>query len=265
MLRIFISYSRVDEQHAKKMYDSLAKERYSPWLDKVSLLPGQEWESEIKKAIRESHFFVLLLSKNSVDKRGYLQREIRFALDVFQTMPAGSIYLIPVRLDECHVPETLASIQWVDMFPNWDEGIKKICQSIYFQRSHEILSRPIEEQAPFPEDVRIVQPKRLDPKLASFSGYWSGRWGGLLPSQLAVEQIDSNKAKVVYTWGDDALGEFEKGWNRLAAKVLPSGTIRFGTKAKFTFRIDMDEDVIYGVRRVGRNDISEIVMRRTKV
>jgi len=54
--------------------------------------------------------------KNSVNKEGYIQKEIKFALDKALEMPEGRIYLIPVRLEECEVPYSLSPYQWVDLF-----------------------------------------------------------------------------------------------------------------------------------------------------
>jgi len=35
--------------------------------------------------------------------------------------------LIPARLDECESSHrALLQIQWVDLFPDWDEGMRKI-------------------------------------------------------------------------------------------------------------------------------------------
>ena len=43
----------------------------------------------------------VFLSVDSVTKEGYLQKEIRQALDVANEKPEGSIFLIPARLDNC--------------------------------------------------------------------------------------------------------------------------------------------------------------------
>jgi len=97
------------------------------WFDKESLSPGQKWEREIRKAIRTSRFFLLLLSKNSIAKRGFYQREIREALRVLEEYPDDEIYLVPVRLDNCNLHfEQLEALHYVDLFPNWDIGFKKI-------------------------------------------------------------------------------------------------------------------------------------------
>ena len=54
--------------------------------------------------------------QNSVTKEGYVQKEIRYALDIADEKPEETIYLIPVRFVYCQVPTRLARLQWVDLF-----------------------------------------------------------------------------------------------------------------------------------------------------
>ena len=63
-MHIFISYCRIDYPKAKKIYNDLNKIGLSVWMDKENLLPGQNWDKEIKSAIREADFIILLLSNN---------------------------------------------------------------------------------------------------------------------------------------------------------------------------------------------------------
>lgn len=125
--RVFISYAKEDLQYAKRLYDFLKFVGASPWLDEEALLPGQRWDIEIEAAIVQSNYFIALLSSRSVAKRGYVQEEIRRALDVLRKIPEREIFLIPARIDLCQPSHrVLEGIQWVDMFPDWDAGTKKV-------------------------------------------------------------------------------------------------------------------------------------------
>jgi formylglycine-generating enzyme required for sulfatase activity len=95
-----------------------------------------DWDLEIRRAIRGSKFFLACLSKESIDKRGYVQKELKMALDVLDEMPEGKIYLIPVRLEACRVPERLRSRQWVDLFT--PRGFEKLRRAL----DSELGSRP---------------------------------------------------------------------------------------------------------------------------
>jgi hypothetical protein len=84
---IFISYAKEDCQFARKLYEDLKSRGFDVWFDKESLLPGENWEIEIPKAVRKSKFFIPLFTNTSVSKRGYVQKEFRIALDVALEIP----------------------------------------------------------------------------------------------------------------------------------------------------------------------------------
>ena len=109
--QIFLSYAREDEEKVENLYRKLSDAGFKPWMDKKDILPGEKWKSSIQTAIRRSDFFLACLSVNSVNKRGFLQKEIKDALDIWQEMLDSDIYLIPVRLEDCEAPERLGDFQ----------------------------------------------------------------------------------------------------------------------------------------------------------
>jgi hypothetical protein len=78
---VFLSYSREDEKAAKDIFNELKQNGVNIWADFDSLVAGSKWEPAIKKAIKESRFFLAVLSKNSVSKKGFVQKEIKLALN----------------------------------------------------------------------------------------------------------------------------------------------------------------------------------------
>lgn len=117
ILRVFLCHSRHDKPKVRELYVSLRQQPgIQPWLDKEDLLPGQDWELEITKAVRSSHSVVVCLSKRAIDSAGYVHKEIRFALDIADHQPEGTVFLIPVKFEECEVPVRLRRYHWVDLF-----------------------------------------------------------------------------------------------------------------------------------------------------
>jgi hypothetical protein len=128
---VFLSYARSDKDAAMRLYSSLSNAGINAWIDAENLLPGQNWQKAIRETIEHSSHFIALLSKNSIEKRGYVQSEIRHAIKVLSEIPEDSIFLIPARLDECTVPyEDLRSLHWVDLFPSFEQGAQKIVRAI---------------------------------------------------------------------------------------------------------------------------------------
>lgn len=125
--RVFISYAREDKEIARQIFRDLRQVGAEPWLDEESLLPGQRWKTATSTAIRESDFFLALLSSNSVSKRGYVQKELREALELLDQVPDDQIYVIPVRLNDCKpTHEKLLELNWVDLFPEYESGLRRI-------------------------------------------------------------------------------------------------------------------------------------------
>ena len=109
-LRAFLCHSSGDKPAVRELYQRLCDEGIDAWLDEEKLLPGQDWQREIPKAVRASDVVIVCLSQNSITKAGYVQKEIKFALDVADEQPEDTIFLIPAKLEACEVPGRLA--QW---------------------------------------------------------------------------------------------------------------------------------------------------------
>lgn len=110
---IFISYASEDVLIAKKIYNFLEINGYKPWMDKHKLLPGQNWDFEIQKALRNADFVIMVLSQSSVQKRGYVQREFKVAIEYTRDKLDDDIYIIPIKIGNCEVPNSLLKYQWI--------------------------------------------------------------------------------------------------------------------------------------------------------
>jgi nucleoid DNA-binding protein len=125
--RVFIAYVEEDLRPAKKLYAAFEQHGFRPWLDKKKLIPGQNWPRAIETAIQTSDFFVACFSRRSTSKRGSFHSELRYALICAATVPLDEIFFIPLRLDGCVVPGRISrSIQYVDLFPDWEAGVKQV-------------------------------------------------------------------------------------------------------------------------------------------
>lgn len=119
---VFLSYARDDKDIVEQIYKRLHVEGYSPWMDQFDILPGENWERSIRDALQKADFFLVFLSPHSVNRRGFLQKEIRMAFEAWNGMLLSDIYMIPVRLNSCSIPDDLSNFQYVDIFDTsgWD-------------------------------------------------------------------------------------------------------------------------------------------------
>jgi len=127
-LRVFLCHSSGDKPAVRELYQCLCADGIDAWLDEEKLLPGQDWQLEIPKAVRASDVVIVCLSRGSITKAGYVQKEIKFALDVADEQPEGAIFLIPARLEECEVPERLSRWQWVNLHES--KGYERLMRAL---------------------------------------------------------------------------------------------------------------------------------------
>jgi len=131
-LRVFLCHASQDKPAVRKLFSQLKSQTWvDPWLDEVKLLPGMDWELEIFKAIREADVIIVCLSNESVAKEGYVQKEFKRALGFAEEKPDGTIFLIPLRLDDCKPPLKFQQWQWLDYFQ--PEAHKRLLQSLYLR------------------------------------------------------------------------------------------------------------------------------------
>ncbi|MCP4110944.1 MAG: toll/interleukin-1 receptor domain-containing protein [Desulfobacteraceae bacterium] len=130
-IKVFLNYAKEDVEYARRLNNDLKNESINVWYDENSLLGGQRWKTAIRNAIRDSDYFIALLSSKSVSKKGYVQKELKEAFDCLGEMPESDIFVIPVRIDDCKPShEKLDEIHWVDIFPDWKVGLRKILNTI---------------------------------------------------------------------------------------------------------------------------------------
>lgn len=128
---VFISYAKPDADAAHRLAKTLKQSALKVWIDTECLLPGQRVNTTIRRAIRDSRYFISLLSSSSVNPGTTIQ-QLNWALDVSEKYPESDIHIIPVRLDDCTAPsEKVQQLSMVDLFPEWDAGIETILRAIH--------------------------------------------------------------------------------------------------------------------------------------
>lgn len=163
--QVFISHAKEDQKVAEELHDYLTRNGYSPWLDKKDLKVGQNWDYEINKALKESTFVVLLLSSTSVQKRGYVQKEFNLAVEYSKNMLIDDIYIIPILLDDCKIPDHLNRFQWIGI--GNENSMVAILESLDLQRKKYLESlsseqRGINDYTTFSIDLGISIPTETD-------------------------------------------------------------------------------------------------------
>ena len=158
-LKIFLSYAFDDNARVRQLYTQLVALGADPWLDTEKLLPGQDWKLEISKALDDADIIILCLTQRSVSKEGYVQKELRLALDRGLEMPEGRIFLIPAKLESCEMPYSLKGYQWVDLFS--DNGMGKLIQSLNLRAKQVGVKQLVSSTS---SEIKLEEQKEADIK-----------------------------------------------------------------------------------------------------
>jgi hypothetical protein len=129
---VFISYASQDKERVLPYFDSLDSGDYTLWMDCKRLVAGQDWDFEIRKNFDKSDIIITFISKNSFQKRGYIQREIKLALKKMEEKLHDDIYIIPIIFDDIDIPNELKEIHCISDSGE-RENIKNIKNSLEIQ------------------------------------------------------------------------------------------------------------------------------------
>ncbi len=127
-LNLFLIHAHSDREAVHKLYTRLVKDGIHVWLDIENLLPGQNWQREIRKIILKSDIVIVCLSSGFNEKKGYRHKELKLALERAKLIVDDDIFIIPVRLEKCDMPEALRHLHRVDLFETG--GYKKLLHTL---------------------------------------------------------------------------------------------------------------------------------------
>ncbi|RXZ51814.1 toll/interleukin-1 receptor domain-containing protein [Agromyces binzhouensis] len=104
---VFISYITEDSEQIDELQDALEAAEFIVWRDKDKLWPGDDWQTEIRNAIRSGSFVFLACFSSNLAKRekSYQFEELTLAAEEYRQRPPGAAWLMTARLDECEIPE----------------------------------------------------------------------------------------------------------------------------------------------------------------
>lgn len=142
---VFLSYCHDNRKDVAQLRDELVAVGEPVWWDQ-EILGGQDWKHEIRKAMKEAYAVVVCLSKESEARlKSGIYPELADAVQAYRQYAPGSVFLIPVRLSSCSIPDveisdtkTLGSLQVIDLFPpsKRHDGLQNLIQSLQSAAEH---------------------------------------------------------------------------------------------------------------------------------
>jgi hypothetical protein len=159
MARIFVSYSRIDGDFARKLARSLSGLGGDIWIDVEDIPAGMNWSSAIQQGLQLCDVMIVILSPDSAASRN-VEEEWQYYRDKGKP-------IIPVLLQPAEVHYQLSRIQYIDFHA---QDYETALQQLHTQLRHKgAVLNPIsvsEKSVPIPEQ------KPLTVRAARQRRYW---------------------------------------------------------------------------------------------
>jgi tetratricopeptide (TPR) repeat protein len=124
--KIFISFSSKDAKAALTLCSAIEARGYACWISSRDVGPGENFQGEIVRAIRDAGLMVLVFSANA-NNSSEITKEIALASQ-------NRLLVIPVRIEDVLPSEELsyefATRQWIDVFGDWERAIQQLLAQI---------------------------------------------------------------------------------------------------------------------------------------
>ena len=78
--------------------------------------PGQDWQTEIRRAILKSDAVLVCLSRGFNKQRGYRHEELKLALEKAKILPEEKSSSSLCASSDCDMPDLLRHLHRVDLF-----------------------------------------------------------------------------------------------------------------------------------------------------
>lgn len=124
---VFISYSSKDRKACLELAQKLQDDEIIVWVDHWRIEPGDNIHSSITRALDESRRLLFLISPDSLASEW---TEFESTILRFRDPSNSNRQFIPVLMEDCHIPGTIAAIRYIDYRDRSEEAyneIRKAC------------------------------------------------------------------------------------------------------------------------------------------
>lgn len=173
MTDIFVSYSRRDSLHAKKIVEALRERGFNVWMDETSIPSGEELSTEIIHGVANSDFFMYLISPDAVASE-WCRQEVETA----SRMHKKILPVLILETEKQAMPAAVQNIKWIPC-PAEQEGFEEYLEGIVtairidqkWVKFHTKLQNKATEWLSFNDTSRLLRGKELleaDQMLATY-------------------------------------------------------------------------------------------------
>lgn len=123
---IFISFASKDVKVATTLCSALESRGFACWISARDILPGENFQVSIVRALRHAKIMLLVFTANS-NTSEEMTKELALASQ-------QKLIVIPLRIEDVAPNDAFAyefaTRQWIDVFADWETSIDQLCRRI---------------------------------------------------------------------------------------------------------------------------------------
>lgn|ERR1043166_3639246 len=127
MSRVFISHRKTDDSEAERLATEIRNAGHTVWLDVWNVNLGDSIIGRMDEGLTGADYVVVCYSSSGVHSP-WMGREWMSALA--NQLGGKGIKIIPVVLTGGAAPSLLSDIMYVDLTIDWNEGVKRLLDTI---------------------------------------------------------------------------------------------------------------------------------------
>ena len=127
MTKVFISHSHQDKKFVSELANRLLEDNVQVWTDEKDLAIGDNIAEKISNAISKTDYFIVVLSKSSVNSNW-----VGFELSAtrLNEISKNKNIILPVLIEDCEIPSFLIDRVYADFRYSFDEGYDKLLKAL---------------------------------------------------------------------------------------------------------------------------------------
>lgn len=126
-MKVFISYAHEDRAIVERLAQDLRIYGFEVWIDFWSMRAGDSLLTKIGEGITEAAFFLVALSRTSVES-DWVKRELEVALH--REFAEKRVVVIPLRLEEVTIPPFLTPKVYANFAEDYEVGLKETVEAL---------------------------------------------------------------------------------------------------------------------------------------
>jgi TIR domain/SIR2-like domain len=198
-MKLFISHSSKNTDFFNKIRVNLKEVGINVWVFTEEIHAGDDMTQEVKKALSEIDYYIIVLSKASVNSE-WVNFELSSTL-VNEASRQENL-IIPILIEECEIPSSLRNRLYIDFRTNYEGAFAQLLKSLRKKKEHQAAPSKFEIKS-YEDQLKKLKSAYENGNLTLFCGAGISidagipTWSNLLKSLLNYIFSFDNDVKVI--------------------------------------------------------------------